>query len=51
MKRAIKTYLIAIASMAMIGCGEDRSHEFYELTKENQWTYNTMKEAYLWADP
>lgn len=50
MKRAIKTYLIAIASMAMIGCGEDRSHEFYELTKENQWTYNTMKEAYLWAD-
>ena len=50
MKRAIKTYLIAIAAVAMCSCGEDRSHEFYELTKENQWTYNTMKEAYLWAD-
>ena len=50
MKRGIKTFIIAVATAAMCSCGEDRSQEFYELTKENQWTYNAMKEAYLWAD-
>lgn len=35
---------------ALFGCGEDRTHEFYEMTEENQWTFSKMKEVYLWAD-
>lgn len=50
MKRAIKTFIISIATIVLYSCGEDRSQEFYELTKENQWVYSKMKEVYLWAD-
>lgn len=50
MKRFIRTFIVIIASIAMCSCGEDRSSEFNELTKENQWIYNKMKEVYLWAD-
>ena len=31
-------------------CGEDRTHEYYDLTKENQWIYSRMQEVYLWRD-
>ena len=31
-------------------CGEDRTHEYLEMTEENQWTYSKMKEVYLWRD-
>lgn len=50
MKRITKIFpLIAIVA-ALCSCGDDRSSEFYEMTKENQWMYNTMKESYLWGD-
>lgn len=35
---------------SLLSCGEDRSGEFIEMTQENQWTYSTMKEHYLWGD-
>ena len=41
--------ILAIA-FTFASCGEDRTHEYLEMTAENQWTYSKMKEAYLWAD-
>lgn len=38
------------AAILLFGCGEDRTYEYLEMTKENQWTYSKMKEVYLWAD-
>lgn len=34
----------------LFSCGEDRTEEFFEQTKENQWVYNTMKSSYLWSE-
>ena len=34
----------------LLSCGDDRSGEYYELTKENQWIYSAMQEHYLWGD-
>lgn len=31
-------------------CAEDRSHEYYEMTGQNRWIYDSMKDYYLWAD-
>ena len=39
-----------VALLLLVSCGEDRTHEYYELTKENQWIYNTMKDVYLWKN-
>lgn len=50
MKRLTKIFPIIALAATICSCGEDRSSEFYDLTKENQWTYNKMKEVYLWAD-
>lgn len=47
------TYLslvIAFMVAMLMGCGEDRTHEYYDLTEENQWIYSKMKEVYLWRD-
>lgn len=41
--------LITVTTL-LCSCGEDRSSEFYDLTKENRWIYDTMKELYLWKD-
>ncbi len=51
MKRA--PYLILVLTLfatLFASCGEDRTHEFLEMTEENQWTYSKMKEVYLWRD-
>ena len=51
MKKA--TYLslaIAFVVAMFTSCGEDRTHEFYDLTAENQWIYSQMQEVYLWRD-
>ena len=40
----------AIVALLSISCGEDRTYQYLELTKENQWIYSTMKSNYLWAD-
>lgn len=42
--------LFLLFLFTLISCGEDRTYEYHELTKENQWIYNTMKEVYLWKD-
>lgn len=42
--------LCITALFVLISCGEDRTKEYEELTKENQWIYNTMKDVYLWKD-
>ena len=51
MKKA--TYLslvIALIVTMFLSCGEDRTHEYYDLTAENQWIYSQMQEVYLWRD-
>ncbi len=39
-----------ITLLAIVSCGENRTHEFFDLTKENQWIYTTMRKEYLWSD-
>ena len=50
MKRFTGIILTAIAITALCSCGEDRSQEYYELTKENHWVMDQMKEVYLWRE-
>ena len=51
MKKILHRILFTLPVAAVIcGCGDDRSGEFHELTKENQWVYAQMKETYLWGD-
>ena len=51
MKKAIYLSLVAMLIVALFSsCGEDRTHEYYDLTKENQWIYSRMQEVYLWRD-
>ena len=42
--------MIALLAVMVTSCGEDRTGEYLEMTQENQWTYSTMKEVYLWGD-
>lgn len=48
MKKLTEIFLVSFFALVISSCGEDRSHEYYELTKENQWIYNTMLDVYLW---
>lgn len=49
MKKATYVSLVIAFVVAMFSsCGEDRTHEYYEKTEENQWIYSKMKEVYLW---
>ena len=51
MIKGIYTLTLAIVALvAFVSCGEDRTHEYLELTAENQWTYTQMKENYLWGN-
>ena len=51
MKRTTYLSLVIALVMAMFSsCGEDRTHEYYDLTQENQWTYSKMQVVYLWRD-
>lgn len=51
MKKSTYLSLLLALFMAMFtSCGEDRTHEYYEKTEENQWIYSKMKEVYLWRD-
>ena len=43
-------FLCILFVATLVSCGEDRTYEYFEMTKENQWTYSKMKEVYLWAD-
>lgn len=47
-KNTIVIYLLSL--FTLLSCGEDRTQEFFEQTKENQWIYTTMKECYLWKE-
>ena len=51
MKKVLYIAFFAIFFPALfIGCGEDRTKEFFEQTKENQWIYTTMRSHYLWSN-
>ena len=51
MKKSTYLSLLLVLFAALLsGCGEDRTHEYYDLTKENQWIYSKMQEVYLWRD-
>ena len=43
-------FVIALVVAMFSSCGEDRTHEYYDLTEENQWIYSKMQEVYLWRD-
>ena len=49
-KSTYLSLLIALVVAMFTSCGEDRTHEYYEKTEENQWIYSKMKEVYLWRD-
>lgn len=50
-KNRLFTFLSAFAiAISIASCGEDRTHEYLEMTEENQWIYSQMKEVYLWGD-
>lgn len=46
----ILTFIFCVLLMLLASCGKDRSNEYYELTEENTWVYNEMKDKYLWGD-
>ena len=48
--RHIRFTIALLAGIILTGCGEDRTKEYMEMTKENQWIYSTMKEVYMWRD-
>ena len=41
---------LIFALVLVCGCGEDRTYEYLELTQDNQWIYECMKQNYLWSD-
>ena len=49
-KSTCLSLLIALVVAMFSSCGEDRTHEYYDLTEENQWIYSRMQEVYLWRD-
>lgn len=46
MKYIFYTFLTLI----LLSCGEDRTHEYEELTQNNRWVLSFMRENYLWGD-
>ncbi len=48
MKNITNNIILILFSFVLFACGEDRTYEYLELTKENQWIYNQMKECYYW---
>ncbi len=47
-----KVYILflLVAFLIYISCGEDRTHEYEELTERDHWMTDIMKEKYLWGD-
>lgn len=43
-------FMFLFLLFALFSCGEDRTYEYKEMTRENQWIYSTMKDVYLWGD-
>ena len=50
MKRLFQFIIFACLTMAILSCGEDRTHEFEEKTQHNRWLLGELKDKYLWAD-
>lgn len=45
-----KHLLYPLISLLFISCGEDRTHEYEEITAANQWIEKTMREKYYWYE-
>lgn len=50
MKRPDTIFLLFASLLILTACGEDRTYQYLELTKENQWIYAEMQNNYLWND-
>lgn len=51
MRKYSLLYILASAiALFMASCGEDRSHEYYELISPKIWLYDTMEKNYLFYD-
>ena len=46
----LKYTLVLLFLILVTSCGEDRTHEYVELTEHNTWMYGVMKDKYLWGD-
>ncbi len=40
----------AVAALMLTACGEDRTHEYEELTVRDHWMMEVMQREYLWGD-
>ena len=45
-----KLIYMSVMLLMLSACGEDRTYEYLEITRENQWTFSKMSEVYLWSD-
>ena len=44
-------YIFILSTLSLLtSCGEDRSHEYYELTSGNRWIDEVLEKYYLWND-
>ena len=50
MKALSKIILLCTTLFLLASCGEDRTHEYLEMTQDNQWTFSKMREVYLWRN-
>lgn len=50
MRRSVNKIILLLLPIILIACGEDRTYEFLELTKENHWILSQMRERYYWGD-
>lgn len=51
MKRPYAILLTLLAGTSLLtSCGEDRTHEYEELTAETHWIETAMRQYYLWND-
>ncbi|MBQ9363025.1 MAG: hypothetical protein IJT97_06330 [Bacteroidaceae bacterium] len=48
--KQLKNIWLIVLSTIIVACGEDRTHEYVELTQHSTWMYEQMKDQYLWGD-
>ena len=50
MNKLLRYIVVFGGFLLLISCGEDRSHEYYELTSGNRWIDEVLEKYYLWND-